>query len=350
MILCGINHKTALIEIREKFHLSVIERELLLSDLKNDPAVLEAIVLSTCNRTEIYAHVIDDDTEVLLRALFKVKNAALTPEFKKHFYAYQGQEALRHFLRVATGADSLIFGEKQILGQIKEAVELSRRKGMMQKKFNILSNVVIRAGKKARTETQISYGGSSISWAAVAMAQNFLGSFQGKSVLIIGAGKMGYLSANYLKEKEIGHIYVMSRTLDHATALASSLGGTAVAFWELRDILEKVDVCICSANAPHYLVEKELTEQVMEARRQRQLLLIDISMPRNISPDIASLKNVSLLSIDDLDKALEDNINKRRAAIGEVEQIIERKIAEFYGKLQKNQEITNSPSNKIMAV
>ncbi|MFA5059318.1 MAG: glutamyl-tRNA reductase [Candidatus Omnitrophota bacterium] len=335
MILCGINHKTAPIEIREKFHLNLNERTLLLNEFKNDPRIIEAIVLSTCNRTEICAHLIDENVGILLDHLCRIKKISMGTDVQKYFYSYQGKEALEHFLRVSTGADSLILGEKQVLGQIKEAVELSRAKAMLQKEFNVLSQIVIRAGKKAQSETAIGCGGSSVSWAAVTMAQHLLGTLQDKSVLIIGAGKMGHLAVSHLKEKGASKIYVMSRTHENSCAVANEFGAEAVSFLELKNILAKVDVCICSASAPQYLLEKDLIDQIMPARAKQKLVLIDISMPRNIHPDIAFIENVSLLSVDDLDKAVEHNIARRRLAVEEVEKIIAKKIDEFYAKIEK---------------
>ncbi len=331
--IVGLNHKTSPIEVREKFYLKPIERELLLSELKSDPSVVEAIILSTCNRIEIYASTLDNDPHVLLAHLLRIKNVPSNSDFNKYFYAYDGEPAVRHLLAVAAGLDSLILGEKQILGQLKEAVELSRKAGMMGKQFNILSNIAIRAGKKAQTETKITYGGSSISWAAVRMAEKTLGSLHDKTVLIIGAGKMGYLAVNYLKNKKVGRIFIMNRTHDNATALASEFECTAVSFLDIQEALSNADICICSASAPHFLIEKELVERVVARQGQKKLLLIDISMPRNIDPAVSSLDGVTLIALDDLDKVLEDSNEKRQTAVKQVEEIITQKVCQFRDKL-----------------
>jgi len=383
MIAIGISHKTSSLKIREKFCLDPIERELLLSELKNEPSVVEALVLSTCNRTEIYAHVLSADPEILFETLFKVKkinpdlilNAAcespisvslrgaffatkqsfkkiasrkafaMTPSdknshtkliLKNHFYFYSGREVVYHLMQVAAGLDSLVIGEKQILGQIKDSIELSRKKGMMGKYFNILTNMAIRAGKKARAETQIDCGGSSVSWAAVEMAQKILGSLQDKSVLIIGAGKMSSLAASHLKKKGVSQIYVINRTCEKAMELARQFGGQVVSFLDIKNILEKVDVCICSAGAPHYLIEEDIIEEIMPKRIGKKLVLIDISVPRNINPAVASLKDVFLMAVDDLKNVVDGNLNKRQMAIQAVEMIIAQKVEEFYEKLSQN--------------
>jgi len=340
VLMIGINHKTAPIEIRERLYLKEVERGILLSELKSDPSIVEAIVLSTCNRTEVYVNtVIENSAGFLIDALLKLKNLPHDSEFRQHLYTYSGQEAIGHLLRVASGLDSLVLGEKQILGQVKSAIELSRRKNMMGKYFNILSDVAVRAGKKAQNETEIGFGGASVSWAAVATAQKELGTLKDKSVLIIGAGKMGNLAASHVKNKGTGHIYVINRSKQKADVLAEKFGGTAVSFWEIKEVLSSVDICICSAGAPHYLVEKELVEQVMSARADKKLVCVDISIPRNIDPAVASLHNVSLITIDDLDVVVEKNIEKRHLAIDQVEHIIARKIEEFYSKIHRNRAV-----------
>ena len=338
-ILIGINHKTSPIEIREKFYLRSTERELLLCELKNDPRVLEALILSTCNRTEIYAHMLGKDSgpyEFLLQVLFKAKNLDATSDYGNYFYRYSDAEAIEHLLRVSAGLDSLVLGEKQILGQLKEAVELSRKKGMMGKVFNILSNVAIRTGKKAQSDTPIGFGGVSVSWAAVTRAQEEVGTLREKSVLVIGAGKMSKLAANNLSNKEIGQIYVMNRTEEKAVSLAQQFNGIPLSFWELPEILKIVDVCICSASAPHYLIEEELIRKVMRERHGRKLVFIDISIPRNINPKVSHVANTTLITIDDLDKVVGENIKKRQGAIGQVEEIVSLKLSEFYEKLSRN--------------
>ena len=351
MFTVGLNHKTCPVEVREKFYLKLAERELLLSQLKNDPCVIEAIVLSTCNRTEIYAHILGENPRLLLDHLFKVKKIPFTSEFNKHFYTYYGEQAILHLFRVSTGLDSLILGEKQILGQLKEAIDISRKIGMMGKQFNILSNLAIEAGGKAQNETKIAYGGSSISWAAVRMAEKTLGSLRDKSVLIIGTGKMGYLAVNYLKKKKVNRIFIMNRTHDNAAALASEFDCTAVSFLDIQEVLSSVDICICSASAPHYLIEKDLMERVMAKRGQRKLLLIDISMPRNINPEVSSFREVSLVALDDLDKVVEDSVKARHGAVEEVEEIIHRKINEFYEKLSRIRRVEAAVSvNRLLSM
>lgn len=352
IVAVGINHKTSVIGIREQFYLQPMERELLLSELKNDPRVMEAFVLSTCNRTELYASLVDRDPAVLLDIIFKLKKIDRNKNFKKYFYTFFNENAIDHLLRVTTGLDSLIIGEKQILGQIKEALEFSFHRGMMGRQFNILANIVLQAGKKVRRETQIDFGGSSISWASVMMAQNILGSLQDKNVLILGSGKMGRLAVQQLGNKGVKNIYIMNRTTEKAQELATENGGVAVPFWEMKEILLQVDVCICSASCVHYLIDKDLVEKAMFTRDGRKLVFIDISVPRNIDPLVAQIENVFLMTVDDLDKVVEKNIHRRLGAVEQVERIILDKKQEFYRVLAKGRliEEANLKSVSVMSL
>ena len=332
----GISHKTAPIDIREKFYLTEAERELLISILRSEPSVAEVLILSTCNRTEIYANVIlQDALESILRLLFKIKKLSFTDNLKKYFYRYNGQAAVEHLLRVSAGLDSIVLGEKQILGQVKRAIEFSRERNMMGKSFNVLADLAVRTGKKAQSETQIGFGGVSVSWSAVTVAQKRLGTLQEKSVLIIGAGKMGHLAASHLKNKKIGHLYVMNRSIEKAEDLADKFGGTPVSFWDIKNILQEVDVCICSVGAPHYIVEKDYVESAMAGRQDKELLCIDISIPRNIDPEVSSISGVSLITIDDLGNVVAENMEKRYSALSQVESIIAGKIEEYNRKISK---------------
>ena len=336
ILAVGINHKTSSIETREKFFLGPLEQELLLSAFKNDPSVISSIILSTCNRCEIYANVDDDyQPREILNKLFVIKHQAQTPDLQKLFYVLEGQEATTHLFRVACGLDSLILGEKQILGQIKDAVLFSRQHTMMDKAFNVLSNLVLETAKKARRETHIDFGGSSVSWASVCMAQEKLGSLQDKTVLILGSGKMGRLAVEQLINKGVKKIYIMNRTMEKAEELAAQSGGIAVPFWDMPNILPQVDVCICSSSCPHYLIDKELVEMTIQVRDGQKQIFIDISMPRNIDPRVAEVRDVCLVTIDDLDRVVQDNVQKRLSAAQEVEEIVLNKVQEYYGVINK---------------
>ncbi|MBF0511523.1 MAG: glutamyl-tRNA reductase [Candidatus Omnitrophica bacterium] len=339
MFIIGLSHKTAPIEIREKFYLNPTQQDLFLSELKCHPLVTESFVLSTCNRFEVYFNWAGSvaDTLFVLSLIAKIKKIDLDFDYSSYIYVYEGSQALDHLLRVACGLESLVLGEKQILGQVKDAVERARGLGTLSRTFNILTNIAIRAGKKAQHETLIGFGGSSISGAAIEMAEKIAGDLQDKSVLVIGAGKMGGMALQHLHDLGVKKIYLMNRTSEKAQHLANQYKGTATSFVEIKEVLSQVDVCFCAVGAPHYILDNEALKPIMEMRQGRKLVLVDISMPRNIDPQVKSLKGVYLSSIDDLDAFVNNSMKIRESAMAQVEGIIRQKIFEFNDKVSKQE-------------
>jgi len=350
IVLIGINHITAPIEIRENFYLNQIEQDYLLSELKNHPAFVGALVLSTCNRTEIYAQVIDATIEAsfLIELLTKIKRIDSNDAFEQYFYRMEGHDAIKHLFHVSTSLDSLVLGEKQILGQVKKSFENAQEKGFLTTQLNILGNLAIRAGKKAQNETHIGFGGNSVSWAAIAKAESLLGSLENKTVLFIGAGKMSKLAVGQIRNKGFHKLFLMNRTQEHAQALAEKFHGEAVSFADLKEILAQVDLCICSSSAPHWIVDFETVKKALDLRDQRSLLMIDISMPRNIDPRVNTLDNVNLLHIDDLKTVVEENILIRQQAVREVENIVADKFHEYFEKIQKIQDLRDGKLSQVI--
>ena len=337
MFIVGLSHKIAPIEIREKFYLNPTQQDLLLSELKNHPLVAEAFVLSTCNRIEVYLKRIDASiNEAFVVALIaRVKKVSFDFDPTPYIYSYEEAQALEHFLRVSCGLESLVLGERQILCQVKHAVDRAREYGTLSRHFNILTNVAIRAGKKAQHETTIAAGGSSISWAAIEMARKTAGNLQDKSVLVIGAGKMGEIALNHLHDLGVKKIFLMNRTGEKAENLATRYNGVAASFWNIKEILAEVDICFCAVGAPHYILDRDKIVNIMEIRRGRPLTLIDISMPRNIDPEVRHVPSVHLSAIDDLKGVVEQTMKMRASAIEEVEGIIRQKIVEYNEKITK---------------
>jgi glutamyl-tRNA reductase len=350
MFITGLSHKTAPIEIREKFYLNPLQQDLLLSELKNHPLISEAFILSTCNRIEVYLKRAcpSIDSSFIIALIAKIKKINLDFNFSPSIYSYEETQALEHLLRVACGLESLVLGEKQILGQVKHAVERARASGTLSRYFNILTNLAIRTGKKAQHETAIGHGGSSIAWAAVEMAEKTAGNLQDKSVLVIGAGKMGEIALNHLHDLGVKKIFLMNRTGEKAENLAALYNGVAASFWNIKEILNEVDVCFCASGAPHYILDKEKIASIMETRQGRKLVLIDISMPRNIDPEVKSLSGsgVHLSSIDDLHEVVDNSMKKRESAIQEVEGMVRQKILEFNTKILKLQ---NNPDSDFFS-
>jgi len=340
MFIVGLSHKTAPIEIREKFYLNPLQQDLLLSELKNHPQIAEAFVLSTCNRIEVYVKRSDPviNASFVVALIAKIKKINFDFDFSSFLYTHEGQEALDHLLRVSSGLESLVLGEKQILGQVKHSVERARELGTLSRYFNILTNLAIRTGKKSQHETSISHGGSSISWAAIEMAQKAAGNLQDKSVLVIGAGKMGEIALNHLHDLGVKKVYLMNRTGEKAEALATQYNGIPASFWNIKEMLTEVDICFCAVGAPHYILDKEKITSIMQGRQGRRLVLVDISMPRNIDPEVKTIPDVHLSSIDDLQEVVADTMKKRQSSVQEVESIIRQKILEFNVKIAKLEE------------
>jgi len=344
MFIIGLSHKTTPIEIRERFYLNPLQQDLLLSELKNHPLITESFILSTCNRIEVYLKRIDSTvySSFIISLIAKIKKTSFDFDYSSYIYTYEDDRALDHLLRVACGLESLVLGERQILGQIKQAVERAREFGTLSRYFNILTNFAIRAGKRAQHQTSISYGGSSISWAAIGMAQKIAGNLQDKAVLVIGAGKMGEIALNHLHDLGVKKIFLMNRTGEKAQQLATRYNGLTASFWNIKEILSEVDICFCAVGAPHYILDKERILNIMEIRKNKKLVLIDISMPRSIAPEVKNIDSVYLSSIDDLYEVVDASMKERESAIGEVEGIIRQKILEFNEKIAKLQNNPNS--------
>lgn len=337
LLVIGVTHKEVPVEIRENFFLSPDERRRFLRYIRTDEGIEEAIILSTCNRTEIYANVRRDLSvarECILEALYAVKGLARHEFPDMHFFQLTDNDGIRHFMEVATGLDSLVIGEKQILGQVKAAVEMSRDECMLARDFNLLTHAVIRAGKKAQVETSIGCGGASVSWAAVQLAERALGELRQRSILIIGAGKMSELAAAQLRRKGVRDTFVVNRTREKAESLAGKIGGRAYSYLDLYKIMGRVDLCIVSASASAYILTQNYMAPVMRQRRHRELVCIDISTPRNIEPAVGDLPGVQLFKIDDLSAIVRENLSKRRSAVASVNNLIDVKMSELKRKLR----------------
>ena len=282
------------------------------------------------------------DAAFVIALIAKTKKISFDFDVNPYIYTFENAQALEHLLRVACGLESLVLGERQILGQVKHSVERAREYGTLSRYFNILTNLAIRAGKKAQHETAIGLGGSSISWAAIEMAQKTLGDLQDKSVLVIGAGKMGEIALNHLHDLGVKKIFLMNRTGEKAASLATRYNGVSASFWNIKEILSEVDLCFCAVGAPHYILDREKIANIMQIRQGRKLVLIDISMPRNIDPEVKLVESVHLSAIDDLKGVVDDSMKKRASAVVDVEEIIRQKILEFDEKITK---LENNPDS-----
>ena len=328
VLLVGLSHKTAPVEIRER--LAIHTRDLLQHRrVLALPGITESVILSTCNRTEIYAAGPRDtglDTLVEhLAELAHLPAAALIP----HLFTRTGDRTTRHLFRVAAGLDSMILGETQILGQVKQAYLDARRAGVTGKVMNALWERALRVGKTVRTQTGISHNAVSVSYAAVELARKIYDGFSGRTVLVLGAGKMGTLAAQYFAELKPARLLVANRTLARAEEVAGMLGGTPVDLADLPLYLAQADVVIASIASAVPVISEAMVRAVLPVRRGRPLFMVDIAVPRNIDPAAGHLPGVFLYDIDDLQNVVAANLREREAAVAAAEALIENEVASF---------------------
>ena len=308
LTVIGINHKTSPVDVREKFSIS---RDMICSGLENIQSyngLNEAVILSTCNRTEIYATV-DENCDVVKKFLFDITGSS--SDVDDYLYKFNGIDCIRHLFEVASSLDSLILGEGQILSQVKAAYSIAKEMSATSTILNTLFNRAIATGKAVRTETKIAYNSVSVSYAAVELAEKNLNGLSGKNALIFGAGKMSQLTAQHLISHGINKIFIANHHIERALELANKIGGKAVEWQIAFDIATEVDVIVTSTGAPHYVVKTQQTQQLMERRQNRKLFIIDIAVPRDVEPEVGNIDGVILYNIDDLEAVVDEHIKQR---------------------------------------
>lgn len=336
VLLIGLSHKTAPVEIREKldFSPSALRSALTHFDVNHKQAhlqdVREGVILSTCNRMEVYALV--HNPHIAAREIIKLLSRSCdTPadEFSNYLYTHHDAVATHHLFRVACGLDSMVLGEPQILGQITGAYEAALSQGSAGTVLSALFRAAIHAGKRARTETRIGLNPASISSVAASLAHQVLGDLSERQLVLIGAGEMGEIAARALVRRGLSKVTVINRTFRNAEQLAATWGGKAMTFQQLPEALAGADVVISSTGAPHTILNKELVEPALQGRAERPLFIIDIAVPRDVDPEVATLSNVYLHDIDDLQSQAEDNVRERASEIPRVEGIVEEEVSQF---------------------
>ena len=330
LLVLGISHKTAPVELRERVALPEGRAASALRELVSTEHIHEAVALSTCNRTELYLAV-DDDVEAETTALgVLARQADIRPtELVAHLYSLRNREAARHLFRVTAGLDAMVLGETEIQGQVKRAYELALVERTTSAVMNRLFREALASGKRIRTETRIGAGRLSVSSVAVKLARETLGDLSGRRVVIVGAGETGELTAKALVEAGVSSVFVANRHYDRAIGLAQRFGGAAVRFDELPAELERADIVVSSTASPHQIVERDELETVMAARDRRPLLLIDIAVPRDIDPTVTDIEGVVLRDIDDLQRLVERNLSGREAEARRAESLIDHDLERF---------------------
>lgn len=334
VLLVGVSHRTAPIELRERLDFSARGVDRALTALAATPANHEATIVSTCNRVELYVGCSDTEpARAAIEQFLSEFHGIPTHQLKPHLYVKSGHDAVQHLFRVAAGLDSLVMGEPQILGQVKDAFNLASQMGCTGALLNKLFHSAFAAGKRVRSETALSEGAVSVSYAAVALARKIFGDLRGRTVLVLGAGEMGKLTAIHMRAQGIHRLIILSRTSSHAATLAATIGGTAMPWESLSSALSEADILITATGSSVPLIARSMIEQTMKARRQRPLFIIDIAVPRDVEADAGDLEQVFLYNIDDLQAVVQENLSKRSTEAAEAETIVSQEVDRFLGWL-----------------
>ncbi len=331
LALVGLSHKTAPVEVRERLAFSNDALRSALASLVDRRAVNEAMILSTCNRVEVVAESPDDR---LIRDFICEFHQISHDSVSSHLYSYRNVDAIRHVFRVTASLDSMVIGEPQILGQVKEAFRIAMDAGTVGMHLSALMNRAFAVAKKVRSETGISQSAVSVSYAAVELARKIFGDLSGKTVMIIGASKMGELAAKHLKRAGASSVLVTNRTFERAVELAKVFEGAAVPFEHFTDHMTGADIVITSTGAPHFIIGRSLAEQVIHRRKNKPIFFIDIAVPRDIDPAVNQIDNAFLYDIDDLQQVIDANLKERFKEAMRAEQIVDDEVEAFCLKMQ----------------
>lgn len=330
LLLCGVNHKTAPVALREKLACLIPDVGAAYTDLKTWPEISESLLYNTCNRVELMCVTeAPEDAAVLIREFFGHHPEIVPADLEASFYIHRNQEAVQHFFRVAASLDSMVVGEPQILGQMKAAYREATENRSTGPILNRLVHKAFSVAKRVRCETGIGGHAVSVSYAAVTLAKKIFGDLAGKNVLLLGAGEMAELALEHLKGHGAAKITVANRTLARGVQLARRFGGDAVSLEETQDQLLTADILISSTGAGDVLISRDQVKGVMRRRKQRPLFLIDIAVPRDLDPGINDLDNVYLYNIDDLKEVVEHNWERRRHEAGKAERLVAAETLKF---------------------
>jgi len=336
LLALGINHRTATVAVREQVAFTPTQLESALAELRSLPHISEAAVLSTCNRTELYCVTDAAGEQTVLDWLGRFHNLRVE-ELSRCAYHYHDNDAARHLMRVAVGLDSMVLGEPQILGQLKEAYQQARQAKGLGGELERLFQHTFAVAKQVRTETGIGKNPVSVAYAAVSMASRIFDDFSRANALLIGAGETIELVARHLHEAGVRQLTVANRTRERAEQVSSSLGGTATTLPEIPDALERADIVISSTASPLPILGKGMVERALKKRRHRPVFMVDIAVPRDIEPEVGELADVFLYTVDDLEEVIEENRRHRQVAADQAESLIEHGV----GSWQQERRVRN---------
>jgi glutamyl-tRNA reductase len=327
VVVIGLSHRSSPVELRERFAFAEARIPATLQELRTAGIAQEAVILSTCNRVEIYTCTALEPVHAFsaLKQFLATTHNYASP-FGEELYALHEPHSVSHLFKVACGLDSMVLGETEILGQLKKAYDLALQHGHTGARLNKAFQRAFNVAKQVRTETNIQRGSISVASAAVGLAEKIFSTLSGHEVMVIGAGDTSEKTARALLSRGAKSIVVANRSFDRAEALAKELGGRAVKFDDWAHEFEKIDIVISSTAAPHHILDRAKLEPLMKRRKNRPLLLIDIAVPRDIDPSVNQLDNVYLYDVDDLQSIAQDYLEQRKEEISRCEAIIEEKV------------------------
>jgi glutamyl-tRNA reductase len=335
LLLIGVSHKTAPVEVRERLAFREESIPAALGALKACCGVVEAVILSTCNRVEIVLTTEDGaDPHSIADAFLAGQKAVDLQTLAPHLYRRQGRDAIHHLFRVAASLDSMVVGEPQILGQLKTAYNLAKTCGALSGWLEGLYERAFQVAKRVRSETGIGQMAVSVSYAAVELARKIFGSLENRTVMLVGAGKMSELAARHLRRSGASHVFVTNRTPERAAEMAALFQGTPVDYTRFVAMLPEVDIVVASSGAPHYILHKDEMQRVIAARRNRPMFLIDIAVPRNIDPAVNELDNIFLYDIDDLEEVVHSNLRERMKEAERAEALVTEEVDHTMARLK----------------
>lgn len=330
IIAVGLNYKTAPVEVREKFTFAERDLPAALHGLMETKSIMECVIVATCNRTELYAvvdrhHLCGHYIRSFMEKWFNMPRV----QFTNHLYMYEDEKAIQHLLRVTSGLDSMVIGETQILGQVKSAFLLAQSEKTTGTVFNMLFKQAVTMAKRAHSETMIGETAVSVSYAAVELGKQIFGHFNKKTVMVIGAGETGELTAKHLYANGAERVLVVNRTFERAAQLADKFNGIPCSMEEAVKKLPETDIIISSTGSENYVLTRDQVKDAMKKRKSKPLFMIDIAVPRDLDPTIASVDNVFLYDIDDLEGIVQSNLEQRRQEAAKIEVMIEEEMKLF---------------------
>ena len=330
--LIGVNHKTAPVEVRERFAIPESRLPDACQKLMSHPTINEGMIVSTCNRVEFLANMKNGagDLRQFLGEYFQVDPG----QFEQHLYEFREQEAVRHVFRVASSLDSMVVGEPQILGQVKEAYATARAVGAVRAQLDQLLTRAFAVAKRVRNETAVGSSSVSVASVAVELAEKIFGNLNGKCVYLVGAGKMSELAARHLLAHGASSIFVANRTFDRAIRLAQKFDGQAIEFTRLYETCERADIVITSTGSPNFIFRREHGEKFLAHRKNKPMFFIDIAVPRDVDPELNKLDGIFVYDIDDLQQAVASHVADRKKEAEKAEAIVNNEVEKFHARLQ----------------